>query len=554
MSRGEDLSAARMGRFAGWWTEKARMTVSEVPSRHTLPHGNEIVDAGDNGVAVAGNGGYARAGRHGHATAQGAGIAIAGAYGTAVAQDGASMAVVGPFGTATAGEDGIAVAHGSGASASAGDWGVAVTTGQASHIGLGHGGIGVALRSIETLKTHTQAIAVVLGAVDRATEIEAGEGSVIILRHQTADLADVSFDFHVSGPVSRRPGVRYLWQDRILQPVGANSALPNTPIETEPAAGWQLDERLAHISRAHDTIVLCPEGVVGSNETERLESGDLLLRASQWNADPASPSGILGLSWGEGDADAVGLDRETIWLLLHVPAPIAVSTIHGRAVRGVVKFATGTILFFGTREAVIGQLSALGGNCDLLASEVFRANGNGLIAIAPRGGAALAGHAGWAIAPGGQDANADADGIAVSSGGMASAGRGGLAVAFNGGIARAGDNGIAVSDGKRFGEAHGGDLGIAVGRGRFKRITAGMAGAAVSRGGDARVADEGVAIGIGNDNVHAGTNGIAVTVGGTVSGNDGCLLVAIAPDRSWIVTARVGVNGIEPFVRYRLEP
>lgn len=528
------------------------------PSRHSPVDGGSIVDVGDHGVASAGLGGYARAGRHGRTTAQGDGVAIAGAHGTASAPDKAGLAIVGQHGTATAGEDGIAVAHGAGSSASVGRGGVAVATGHAAHLGVGYNGIAVALQSVRRIATGAGAIVVVLDALDGATEIEAGDGSVIVLRYRTESSGPTRLDFHISGPAARQPGGRYLWQARALQVVSDSQPTPSLPAGPEPApraepAHWRLDERLANVRRGPDTLVLCSEDVVGSNGCEALESGSLELRAAQWDADPASPQGIFGLSWGEGDADAVGLDRAAVWLLVRVPAPVDVAAIDGSAVRGVVKFAVGTILFYGEREAVIGQLSVLGGDCALLASRSFRAAGNGRIAIAPGDGTALAGHAGWAIAPGGQSARADADGVAISSGGAANAGRGGLAMAFRGGIAKTGDNGVAVSDGKRYGEAHVWDYGVAIGRGKFKRVTAEVASAAISRGGDVAIAgDDGVAIGLDSQHVQAGANGVAIAVGGTVSGGAGCLLVAIAPDRSWVVTVRVGIDGIEPFVRYRL--
>ncbi|WP_291821490.1 hypothetical protein [Bosea sp. (in: a-proteobacteria)] len=511
-----------------------------------------LSEAGDHGVASAEPGGFARAGRHGRATTLGDGVAIAGEDGIATAADSAGLAIAGPRGTAIAGSEGIAIAHGAGAVASAGAWGVAVATGHAGDLGVGHGGIAVALRSVRRLRTEACAIAVVLDAVDGATELEAGEGSVIVLRHRTKSGRQPGFDFHVSGPAACRPGYRSLWRDGALQCLSESPPTPMSPAEPEPER-WRLDERLADIRRGHDMLVLCSEAVVEPNDREVLESGDLALRAARWSADPGSPLGIFGLSWGEGDADAVGLDHAAIWLLVRVEAPVDVAAIESRAVRGVVKFAAGTILFYGAREVVIGQLSALGGDCALLASQSFRVAGNGGIAIAPDDGAALAGHAGWAIAPGGQNACADAAGIAIASGGTAHAGRGGLALAFNAGIARADDDGVAVSDGKRYGEAHAGDRGVAIGRGKFRRVTAGVAGAAIASEGDVAMAgDEGVAIGLNSEHVQAGTDGVAVAIGGTLSGGPGCLLVSIAPDRSWAVTARVGVDGIAPFVRYRL--
>ncbi len=521
-------------------------------SRQSLSEGGGIVDAGDHGVASAGHAGFARAGTHGRATALGDGVAIAGSHGTAVAPDSAGLAIAGQHGTATVGHEGIAVAHGAGSVARAGTWGVAVATGHAADLAVGHGGIAVALGSVRRLRTNARAIAVVLDAVNGATELEAGDGSVIVLRHRTKPGPSTGFDFHVSEPAARQPGCRYLWQDGALQRLDESLPPLVSPVEPEPRS-WQLDERLADIRRGHDTLVLCSEDVVEPNGHEVLASGDLALRAAQWSADPSSPLGIFGLSWGEGDADAVGLDRAAVWLLVRVPAAVDVPTIDGCAVRGVVKFAAGTILFAGMREAVIGQISALGGDCTLLASGSFSAAGKGRVAIAPREGSALVGPGGWAIAPDGQHARADAGGIAISSGGAAYAGRGGLAMAFNAGIATTDDHGVAVSDGKRYGEAHAGDYGVAIGRGKFRRVTAGIAGAAISRGGEVAIAgEEGVAIGLDSEHVQAGANGVAVAVGGTVSGGDGCLLVAIAPDWSWTVTARVGVDGIVPYTRYRL--
>lgn len=516
----------------------------------------DISQAGDHGVACAEQGGFARAGRHGRATALGDGVAIAGSDGLADAPGVAGLAIAGPRGAATAGDEGIAVARGAGSTAGAGAWGVSIATGNAGGLDVGPQGIAVALRSARRLRSGARAIAVVLDAVDGATEVEAGEGSVVVLRHRTMAGQSAGFDFCVSGPASRQTGCRHVWRDGALQRLGESPdeslLAPVAPAGPDPEH-WRPEARLADLRRGQDTLVLCSEEVVEPNDREILESGDFILRASRWNADPASPHGIFGLSWGEGDADAVGLDRAAIWLLVRVEAPVDVTAMEGRAVRGVVKFAAGTVLFFGTREAVIGQLSALGSDCALLASRSFRAAGNGGIAVAPDDGTALAGHAGWAMAPGGQGACADADGIAVSSGGTAEVGRGGLALAFNAGTARAGDHGIAVSDGKRYGEAHAGDQGVALGRGKFKRITAGHGGAAISQGGDVALAgDEGVAIGLGSAHVQAGANGVAIAIGGTVSGGPGCLLVGIAPDRSWVVTARVGVDGIAPFVRYRL--
>ncbi|MFG1378434.1 hypothetical protein [Xanthobacter autotrophicus] len=511
-----------------------------------------IVDAGDHGAASAGHGGFARAGRHGRATALGDGVAIAGSHGTADAPDSAGLAMAGPHGTATAGEDGIAVAHGAGSSATAGTWGIAVATSHAAHLEVGHGGIAVALGSVRRIRTDARAIVVVLDAADGATELQAGDGSVIVLRHRTKAGRPTGFDFHVSGPAGRQPGCRYLWRDGALRQLGESLPSPVSPVAPELRL-WQLDERLADTRRGHDTLVLCSEEVVEPNDREVLESGDLALRAAQWSSDPVSPLGIFGLSWGEGDADAVGLDRAAVWLLVRVPSAVGVPTIDGCAVRGVVKFAAGTILFAGAPEAVIGQLSALGADCTLLVSRSFCAAGDRHIAIAPRDGMALASPGGWAIAPDGQQARADAGGIAISSGGAANAGRGGLAMAFNAGIATTDDHGVAISDGKRYGEAHAGDHGVAIGRGKFRRVTAGVAGVAISRGGDAAIAaEEGVAIGLDSEHVQAGANGVAVAVGGTVSGGDGCLLVAIAPDWSWVVTARVGVDGIAPDTRYRL--
>lgn len=517
----------------------------------TLSH-PDISEAGDHGVASAGHGGFAKAGRHGKATALGDGVAIAGPYGAAVAPDNSGLAIAGQNGTATAGENGIAIAHGVGSAASAGAWGVAVATSHAGNIDVGHGGIAVALRSVQRLRMESRTIGVVLDAIDGETELEAGEDSVIVLRRRATSDRPGGFAFHVSGPTARRPGCRYRWRDGALEERSDSLPTPMAAAESE-LEHWRLDDWLGDLRRGHDILVLCSEDVVEPNDSEILESGGLALQAAQWSADPTSPLGIFGLSWGEGDADAVRLDHAVIWLLVRVQAPVDVPMIEGRAVHGVVKFATGTILFYGAREAAIGQLSALGGNCALLASRSFRAAGNGGIAVAPGDGAALAGHAGWAIAPAGQNACADADGVAISSGGAANAGRGGLALAFNAGIAKASDNGVAVSDGKRYGEAHAGDWGVAIGRGKFKRVTAGLAGAAISRGGDVALAgEEGVAIGLNSEHVQAGANGVAIAIGGTVSGGPGCLLVSIAPDRSWVVTARVGVDGIAPFVRYRL--
>jgi hypothetical protein len=521
-------------------------------SRQALSDGRDIVEAGDHGVASAGHGGFARAGRHGRATALGDGVAIAGSYGTADAPDSAGLAIAGQHGTATVGEDGVAVAHGAGSTASAGTWGVAVATGHAADLDVGHGGIAVALGSVRRIRTNARAIAVVLDAVDGATELEAGDDSVIVLRHRTKASLPAGFDFHVWGPAALQPGCRYLWRDGALQSMSEHLPMPVSLVEPEPRP-WRLDERLTNIRRGHDTLVLCSEAVVEPNACEVLENGDLALRAAQWSTDAESPLGIFGLSWGEGDADAVGLDHAAVWLLVHVQDVIDVSALDGRAVRGVVKFAAGTILFYGEREAVIGQLSALGGDCALLASHSFCAADNGHIAIAPPDGMALAGPGGWAIAPDERHARADAGGIAIASGGEANTGRGGLAMAFAGGIARTYDHGVAVSDGKRYGEAHAGDRGVAIGRGKFRRVTAGIAGAAISRGGDVAIAgDEGVAIGLDCEHVQAGANGVAIAVGGTVSGGAGCFLVAIAPDWSGAATMRVGIDGIVPYTRYRL--
>ena len=136
------------------------------------------------------------------------------------------------------------------------------------------------------------------------------------------------------------------------------------------------------------------------------------------------------------------------------------------------------------------------------------------------------------------------------------AGECGLAIIEAIGRARAGTLGIAISTGKRYGMCESGSGGLAIGRGRFKIVSAGAGGAAIatSYGGILKAGDDGIALGAKGQSF-ASKDGIAIALDGIVSGGPGCLLVVRtrtdAGDDS-ICIGRVGTAGIKPNTQYNV--
>ncbi len=503
------------------------LPLKAVPGRHG------IADAGNYGIARSGKGGYARAGHHGEACADGDGVAIVGAHGTASAEGAYGIALAGAYGTARSGEHGISVARGPECLAIAGPAGIAVTMGLAGLAEVGEGGEALALGPVRLVRAGADVIAVVLGAMDRWTQIEASEGALVVIRQSVIQGSRPCFAVARAGAGGIASGVRHLWADGALHSGRISDA--DRPAAAGAAPPWSEPPLLYHRSR--DAIVLC---------AGRGYDAQRMVRAAQWDPDPASSAGLVGLLWGEGDPVSAGLLETDQWMLVRVTAAVPA------AVAGTVKFAEGLVAYLGTRAQVITQLAGMGVRCEGLSSPGFSVAGNSGIASAGPEGFALAGQAGWALAPRGGAAEAGVDGVAIAANGPAQAGDGGLAVADGQGVARAGDRGVAVSEGKRFGEARAGAEGVAAGRGRYKDIVAGEGGAAVARAGAyATARDHGVAVG-GNGHVHAGRDGVAVSMGGTVSGNVGCLLVVTDGRRTCFSYGIVGEGAIVPFMRYEM--
>jgi hypothetical protein len=511
--------------------DAARMSV-----QLALPGVGGLARIGDYGVAVGGTGGLAQAGRFGRAIVGTGGVAVAGVRGGAVAQWSRGVAVCGAEGTAEAGDEGMAFATGHGAAATAGAFGIAAATARAGQLLAGEHGLVVALRGAWLMQVAGGGIAVSLDAIAGRDRVAVAAGGLAVLRLRTDD-GGVCFATLIEADHQAAGGTPLIfWQGRWQAP----DAVPENRRPAAPAAD---EPDTAAVEAADDeamipVITLQPDEVLVLCAVPAAIAGDENMRAENWDPDPSSDSGFVGLLWGEGDAHRGGLAWGDAWALVRVPASSVVGERHRNV--GVVRFPGGPICYCGERRGALRLLLALGRKPTHLIGQVATAGADG-VAVTRSHGAARAGPRGWAIAWSNAEAEAARGGVAhAGADSVARAGADGIAMA---GEASTGSRGIAISLGKRYGTAAAGDRGIAVGAGRFKQVRVGDGGAAIatSHGALIEAGDDAVAIGSGR--VRGGRNGVAIATDGTVSGGEGCLLVRRWQDQDGQWRYAIGIAG-----------
>jgi hypothetical protein len=535
--------------------DPAAMTI-----RLVTPGLNGIAEAGPGGVAISGYAGLARAGDGGEAFAGREGLAVAGSNGTASVDDEFGIAFSGPRGTAVVGYQGIAVVREHGGEATAGELGVAVALGRASAVAAGEDGQAVALGSSRSIRIGARGIAVGLDFVEGRNCIQAASNALVVLRIRDGE----TYRFVVAvageeGFSADRP--LCCWDGEWIDPsdVPASAASAPAPATKEPAAedGTSLISRLECFSDppidkdvidfirsdlGEDIFVLCALPW-DARDKQRGET----IHASDWDPAPESDTGYFGLPWGEGDA-VVGRLNYKEWMI--VRAAVVRPVLSG-GVQAAVRFESGEIVFSGSPGRVLEVLLTLGVDRAHLSGRLTLA-GDRDIAQVGDSAVAVVGRSGWALAGNYAEAIAGSDGIARAYSSYAEVGPHGIAITDEEGYSKAGAGGVAISLGKRYGEAEAGDGGLAIGRGRFKILWAGRGGAAIGMDHGAHVAvyDGGVAI--GDNHTRAGRNGVAIALGGTVSGGPGCLLVQRWRDGARIryATGVAGERGILPDVNY----
>lgn len=537
---------------------------------------NGVAEAGDYGVAIAGPQGYARAGFRGQAYASL--LAIAGHAGRAELDAPGGVARVGAYGAAFGQDDCILSCSGPDGVLVGGAASTAWSRHDARSIRAGRDSRVLAMKQVRRVAAGDNAVVVVMEAVEGQTRIKAGSGSLIILRVRGACTGTHKFVVAMPGA----PGLEAdrdatvscdgfgNWRfspclaDRREDELGEDAAQDYRTVDAVFAprallteAQTEADLLMGHAASDLSTkywvgptpiIILC-----NCDSPDIRESGLVNIFAKVWDPDPRSPDGISGLLWGIGDPVAAGLGYGEDWALVSVMSYVVTAPLDEHGHPGAVKFRGGRTVFSGSRRQVLERLAAMGADRERLVGRVEICGPRGLARVGCNG-AAQAAQEGWAFASSNSEATAGESGFAEAGlYGTATAGRDGIAIAGEGGTAVAGEGGVAISRGKRYGTAVAGFRGLALGDGRFKTVRAGSEGVALATEHGCRVSvgDDGVALGFGD--IRAGRHGVAITLGGTVTGGDGCLLVARLrkADGSFDVrSALVGSNGVLPDIRY----
>jgi hypothetical protein len=261
--------------------------------------------------------------------------------------------------------------------------------------------------------------------------------------------------------------------------------------------------------------------------------------APDWNERAECGGGLHFLPMGNGDGSLLNWDTDAKWLVIR---PIGkVVDIGGKS-----KCECADVVYCGDRKGATDWLVAHGAD-SVKCVGVFATAGDGGTATAGNGGTATAGNGGTATA---------------GNGGTATAGNGGTATAGDGGTAMAGHRGTATAG--YYGTATAGDGGTAT-AGYYGTATAGDGGTATAgNGGTATAGDGGTAMAGHRGTATAGDGGTATAGnggtatagnGGTATAGDGggIIFKHWTGDRYIVKAFNVGIDGIKPNVKYRLD-
>lgn len=572
---------------------------NELAIRYLTGNDHRLADAGDYGVATAAK--FARAGAYGLAI--GGSLAIAGRHGQSTVASMEGLAVVDAYGTACGDTEAIAVG-GLGSTMTTGDGGLAFARDACPYqMVVGEQGNAIARRPYY-VRAGAQSLIVVLEAEEGYTRINAGKGTLAILRFASrngddgwyhviavagegrlvADQECIVIDREFVPATSPRDVAGVLdfaatkgldgeqrtdeTPPKLATKAGMNAQHANSVPRCPPELSNALQAAMAEARRSGKSIVLCPRAPYPEWRIEPGTSPPL-----DWPPDTPWPTHFVGLLDGIGDFNLADLGKGFGgWTLLLVDDYIAIPPFDDNGYPAAVTFQYGTPVGTGSRTEILTALIDAGVSPYHLASRISMAPHGGCVTVNAHD-IAIAGDDGWAFAGCEGEATAGAQGIAFAGvDGTANAGYRGIAVADELGSAIAGDCGIAISEWKRYGEAKVGDYGLAYGRGRFKFIHCGDWGAAIGDYSLVHAGNHGVAI--GNGDIEAGTNGFVVSrrylmdfafsesgpslsdsMYGSVAGGVGCLLIDVtfnSSGRTNVVSGIVGSDGLEPSVRYRV--
>ena len=510
---------------------------------------------------------FAQAGTNGLARATRA--AIAGMLGHAKLDGDGGVALVGDSGSARGGDYAILAGSGPDVDLACGDRGIAFAADTSRALTVGDEGFVIAMKTAERVTTGKNAIIVLMEQWGPGPMVTVGEGSLVIIRLKGGEICiampgqaglientpcvfwdgefvDAGTDpEHVARYQRNVAENEERWLLRILEFFEVSDEVSDVSAsQPEPTL---MGERIDPLT-CERKIILCSPA-----QSEASFTAEGRVVATEWDADPRSLNGIVGLLWGIGDPYKAALHYDWKWTLVEVDSYVPTAPPDRRGHPGAVKFEEGSVLYQGTSLTILEKLIELGAEPDRLIGQIHRTGDGGHVKAGPFG-AAVAGARGSAMAGQGGTAVAGESGFAKAGAfGCARAGFRGIAISDADGSSFARFGGVAVSRGKRYGYAGVAGPGLAVGDGRFKKVIAGSSGAAIAtaHGGLMRIAIGAVAIGWGD--IKASTKCVAVTLDGTIAGGDGTLLVAChynAHGARRYVSAIVGRDGILPDTRY----